>query len=102
MARTPKAIPKLKEEKERVKLYDTDDMVEVKPVKYKVTDSDLIMLEKALCLRATTAFEENLLTNITTRLKEYGRAVVITERQRTVLEELANRFDLTYQFGRKL
>jgi len=64
--------------------------------KKKITQADFIMLEKAASLKAMTNFEECLVMDRIQGVKKFGLQCVMSDEQRAVLMELAERYDKAY------
>jgi hypothetical protein len=61
--------------------------------KIQISQADLVMLEKAASLKAVTVFEECLISDRLAGVKKFGLKCVMSDEQRAVLQELADRYD---------
>ncbi len=64
--------------------------------KTKINQYDLVMLEKAASLKAVTNFEECLISDRLMGIKKFGLNCVMSDEQRAVLMELAERYDMAH------
>jgi hypothetical protein len=64
--------------------------------KSSVTQSDLVLLEKAASLKTVTNFEECLIMDRLMGVKKFGLKCAMSDEQRAVLMELADRYDKAY------
>jgi len=61
--------------------------------KHSITEEDLVMLEKAASLKILTPFEESLINDRIGSFKQFGFKCVITESQRNIIKDLAERYN---------